>query len=70
MELFNDAKSICVITDEAVNEESNELLNEVNEESNKSLNEVITDNYQDSISHELIFDMNSSDKESDDSSLK
>ncbi|CAG8714596.1 3742_t:CDS:2, partial [Racocetra fulgida] len=38
--------------------------------SNESLNEVMTDNYQDSISHELIFDTDSSAEESDDSSFK
>ncbi|RIB27081.1 hypothetical protein C2G38_2029675 [Gigaspora rosea] len=62
MELFDDTESLNNVTNKIVNEESTELLN--------ILNDTMTKNYQDSISHGLIFDMDYSDEESDVSSLK
>ncbi|CAG8525335.1 3245_t:CDS:2 [Gigaspora rosea] len=58
MELFEDTEPIGTATDEAENKESNEFLND-----------AMTEDFYD-ITHELIFDTDSSDEESDDSSLK
>ncbi|CAG8778893.1 29360_t:CDS:2, partial [Gigaspora margarita] len=62
MKLFDDTELLENVTNETVNEESNELLN--------VLKDAITEDYQGSISHGLISDMDSSDKELDVSSLK
>ncbi|CAG8829603.1 18319_t:CDS:2, partial [Gigaspora margarita] len=61
-ELFGDTEPLDNVTNETVNEESNELLN--------VLNDAMTEDYQGSISHGLIFDTDSSNEESDVSSLK
>ncbi|CAG8839823.1 4009_t:CDS:1, partial [Racocetra persica] len=60
MELFNDSEPIGA-TDEATTEESNETLNE-----------AVIETYQDDTnhSHKLVFDTDSSDDESNVSSLK